>query len=199
MLTDTNKNSTENHAHGYSQFRLKVRREALLTYHVSIFIPPPPRNAHPHMTSFCQLICSKFLQHHAAFYYRALLETPLSAAAQIASCYLTNCCCVNAYQMSPGCQTSFNVTLSKYTHANSQEFHLIFPVSSSHSTWSRFGLNPAAGRLCSAPAHQPARLTEFYSAAQKGIGIWNLTQCINRGTAMTTHTFINVNVIQDIQ
>lgn len=47
MLTDTNKNSTENHAHGHSQFRLKVRREALLTDHVSIFIPTAPEKRTP--------------------------------------------------------------------------------------------------------------------------------------------------------
>lgn len=199
MLTDTNKNSTENHAHGYSQFRLKVWTvRSIVDLSRLYFYSTAPEKCTPAHDFFLPTNLFKVSTASCCVLLQGFTRNPIISSSSNSIMLPTKlllCECLSDVTW----KTSFNVTLSKYTHANSQEFHLIFPVSSSHSTWSRFGLNPAAGRLCSAPAHQPARLTEFYSAAQKGIGIWNLTQCINRGTAMTTHTFINVNVIQDIQ
>lgn len=57
----------------------------------------------------CGLMLSvKFLQHHAEFHMGLHTKIDaLSAVAQIASRYLTNCCPVNAYQISAGNLTSF--------------------------------------------------------------------------------------------
>lgn len=100
LLIDMNKNSTENHAHGYSE--TKKLWEALLTDHISIFI------VCPHTIHFCGLMWSvKFLQHHAEFHMGLYTKIDaLSAVAQMASRYLTNCCSVNAYQISAGNPTS---------------------------------------------------------------------------------------------
>lgn len=199
MLTDTNKNSTENHANWYSQPRLKVMRSIVDRSHLYFYFHRREKHTHTHMT-FCKLIWSEFAQHHAVFYYRACLQNRPIISSSSNSITLPNKLLLCECLSNISCKSDRPLLMwpSPHTHnANSQELHLLFPVFSIHSTWSCFGLNPAAGRLSSAPDSHANWILFCCSERhqnlkpQKGYTLkdWN----------GHTHTFIDVNLIQDIQ